>query len=682
MPAALAALAGEPVHVITFNDYLARRDAAWMGPVYGALGLRAAHVNAGMGEEDRRAAYGADVTCLTAQQAGFDYLRDGLCMTPEARVQRGCGLAIVDEADSILIDEARIPLVIAGSQDAQPNDARRMAALARSLQDGVDYRADDARRNVYLTDAGQEGAEQALGIDSLHTEEHGALLAQLNHALQARALLRRDVDYIVRDGVVELVDEFTGRVVPDRHWPDGLQAALEAREGLRFGREGALLGSMTLQHYFRLYDRLTGMTATARPEQEELDAFYGLQVLVLPQNRPCIRRDLPDRIYANGDARLAALLHHIEAQHERGRPVLVGTASVAASEALADALRQRGLSCEVLNARTDELEAALVAEAGAPGAITISTNMAGRGTDIRLGGSDEASRSDVLAAGGLCVLGTNRHESRRIDRQLRGRAGRQGDPGTSQFFVSLDDDLVVRHGLDAVLPANRREGGDGELNHPLVAERIDWAQRVIEGQNLDIRRTLWEYSSYVEQQRLAWRQRRDRALDEAAPTAWRTLATESWQAMVAALGEPATGTLERRATLSALDGLWADHLQTLAHLRDGIHFVRIARGDPLFEFVRQANVAWKAIPTALDERLAQTATSLAQRVQSGADLAALHEQQEVRGPSATWTYLVDDNPFQDALGLHVSGDIGLSIGAALFSPLFMAASLWRRMRGT
>jgi preprotein translocase subunit SecA len=443
-PAAFFALAGRTVHVLTFNDYLARRDAVWMGPAYRLLGLSVGVVQEGLDKPAKKAAYACDVVYATAKEAGFDYLRDRLAFEPDEAVHRPFDVALVDEADSILIDEARIPLVISGMAPAPGFDAARIAAAVSGLEPGRDYEIDAEKANVFPTDAGIRRIESFLGCGNLFAPESQEILAAVHCALHARALLTRDVDYIVRGGRIEIVDEFTGRVMGKRHWPDGLQAAVEAKENVRRGSEGRILGSITLQHFFRLYPALCGMTATARTSAAELKEFYGLGVVVVPPHRPCGRRDLPDAVFTHKGAKRAALVREIAGVHALERPVLVGTASVRESEELAAALAEAGVPCEVLNAKNDELEATVVARAGAPGAVTISTNMAGRGTDIKLGGAAEEEREKVAALGGLYVIGTNRHESLRIDNQLRGRAGRQGDPGASRFFISLEDAIFER----------------------------------------------------------------------------------------------------------------------------------------------------------------------------------------------------------------------------------------------
>jgi len=676
MPAVLHALQGRGAHVLTFNDYLARRDAGWMGPIYARLGLGVGCVQAGQAPAERRAAYRADVTYLTAKEAGFDHLRDGLVVDPAERVQRGFRFALVDEADSILLDEARIPLVIAGSREAIPVGAARVAALVRALEPGLHHETDAAARNVFLTDAGTDRLERELGVGALHAPENAGWLAAVHMALHAEVLLRRDVDYLVRGGRVELVDELTGRVARDRHWPDGLQAALEAKEGVAPAAGGEVLGTITLQHFLGRYEHLCGMTGTARSGEDELDEQYGLGVVVLPPHRPCRRRDLPDRIFTHREARDAAVLAAVADAHRRGQPVLVGTPSVRDSESLAGALRATGLGCEVLNAKNDELEARIVAGAGAPGAITIATNMAGRGTDIRLGGADGRRRAEVVEAGGLLVIGTQRHESPRVDRQLRGRAGRQGDPGCSEFFVSLEDELVVRHGVDELLPAARRRRQAGPIQDPEVRRRIDWAQRVIAGQGFDIRRTLWRYAAILEAQRAAWRARRDALLAGAAPPGrWAEARPARRAALAAALGEARVVELERRVALFALDRLWAEHLQAVSEIREGIHMVVLGMKDPLTEYQREVDQAFRDLPGRLEAALDEALERLARQPAGWEGL--MHE---LRGPASTWTYLVDDDPFRQGMGLRVAGDLALSLGAALHFPLYLAGALYARLR--
>src|SRR5215471_16141760 len=461
------------VHILTVNDYLARRDAAWMGDIYRMLGLSVAAIQQDMAPAARREAYRADVTYATATELGFDYLRDQMALHTGDQVHRPFEAAIIDEADSILIDEARIPLVIGGGTGDEQVYPRIADAVASHLQHGRDYVIQESNRNVTLTDYGIRYAEQMLRVPNLHTSANLDLLAALQNAIHARTLLRRDVDYIVKDDAVLSVDEYKGRVVLERRWPAGLHTAIEVKESVAPRRNGRILGSITLQNLIALYPEVCGMTGTAASQASEFRRVYGLDLEVIPTNRPMIRRDHPDQLFRTKAEKEQGVVDEIYRIHAKGQPVLIGTASVAESERLGALLD--GLPHHVLNARQDEEEARIVAQAGQRGAITVSTNMAGRGTDIRLG-------DDVPALGGLYVIGTNRHESRRIDHQLRGRAGRQGDPGESRFFVSREDPLFLKYA-----------GADPRLGHD--PESI---QRLVEGQNLDIRRFLHKYEGVVE----------------------------------------------------------------------------------------------------------------------------------------------------------------------------------------
>jgi len=661
-PAWLASLTGRGVHVLTFNDYLARRDASWMGPLYEFLDASVGCVQEETDRLGRQDAWACDVTYATAKQAGFDYLRDQLALALDARVHRPFHFAIVDEADSLLIDEARVPLVLAGGREPLPLDPRELTALARRLEPGRDFEADAEGRNVGLTEAGAVRAERELGVANLHDAENRDLLTALNVALHAEVLLRRDVDYIVRDGRIEVVDEFTGRVVADRRWPDGLHPALEAKEGLEVRAEGVILASLPLQHFFRLYPRLAGMTATAVPAAEELREFYGLEVAVVPPHRPCIRDDEPDAVFTDAAAKLDAVVDEVRACAATGRPVVVGTASVLESERLAAALRGAGLACNVLNAKNDEAEARVVAEAGCRGAVTISTNMAGRGTDIRLGGSSQNERAAVAARGGLRVVGTNRHESRRVDEQLRGRAGRQGDPGASRLFVSLEDDLVERYGIGEAIAPLLADLAPGRIDSPRLVAEIERAQRIIEGQNFDTRRTLWNYSSLIERQRRMLGELRERALREPG-----TLdlvpqcCPEHHATFVELLGAEATTAIVQRVTLVEIDRAWSTHLARIADVRENVHLHYIAgfdsfggmlglRKTPLDVFNTMAVEAYAATQDDLDASIVRTFEAL-EPTAEGIDF----ERAGLLGPTSTWTYLVSDTPFESAIAMLYRG---------------------------
>ncbi len=677
-PAYLNALTGRGVHIHTFNDYLARRDAAWMGPIYSFLGLTVGCIQQGMPAAKRRKAYASDITYTTAKEAGFDFLRDQLCTSAADLVHRDFHFALVDEADSILIDEARVPLVIAGTTGKPRVDASQMAELVKGLREGYDFETDEGGRNVYLTDRGLERVEALLGLGSLHDGENLEALTKLNQALHAEFLIHRDIDYIVRSGKVEIVDEFTGRVVEDRHWPDGLQAAIEAKEKLALGSGGSVLGSITLQHFLGLYPRLSGMTATASPSAEEFKEFYGLTVAVIPPNRPCIRRDEPDVVFTHKAAKRQALTAEIERVHASGRPILVGTASVEESEELASELGKAGVGCQVLNAKNDELEAGIVARAGEPGSVTISTNMAGRGTDIQLGGEDGNERDRVVKLGGLYVIGTNRHESLRIDRQLRGRAGRQGDPGTSRFFVSLEDQLIARYGIVNLLPKKYRQLKQAApLVDALMNREIERGQRIIEGQNFEIRKTLWKYSSLIEKQRALIQRRRREILCEGIP-----LVTLSQQApqryaeLASRMGKDRLVEVERRITLFHLDRLWAGHLAQVADIRESIHLVSVGGSAPINEFHKIVNAAFLELDHKIEEDVLQTFDGL----KPSGDAIDL-EEAGIRGPSSTWTYLISDNAFGSWVGLLQGTNIGFTAAAAGYlAPLYMLLGLLRRRR--
>ncbi|MGE0132731.1 MAG: accessory Sec system translocase SecA2 [Blastocatellales bacterium] len=678
LPACLNALTGRGVHVLTFNDYLARRDAAWMRPVYQFLGLSVGAIQEGMSTDARQAAYASDVTYATAKEAGFDFLRTHLCRSPGELVHRSFNFAIVDEADSILIDEARVPLVIAGALPHSQTSPYRIAEVVGALDQGADWETDENDRNASLTERGVDRVETSLRCGDLYAADNYLLLTEINQALHARALLRRDVDYIVRDGRIELVDEFTGRVMDDRRWPDGLQAALEAREGLPIQPGGRILGSITLQHFLKHYPKLSGMTATAKPAAEELEGFYGLKVVPIPPNRPCVREDLPDVIFTHKEAKYLALIAEISGAHATGRPVLVGTSSVEESELLAGKLREAGIICRVLNAKNDESEAEIIAQAGTAGAVTISTNMAGRGTDIRLGGTSEEERERVVELGGLYVIGVNRHESRRIDDQLRGRAGRQGDPGASRFFVSLEDDLMTRFGIDKLIPPSIRPAPRPEpIEHPVIRREVERLQRIVEGQNYEIRKTLCRYTSLVEEQRKNLQDWRMAALTgQTELDLCAAHLPERYAELRERFGEEALRQAEQAITLHQIDTAWAEHLALIAEIREGIHLVELGRQDPLYEFTKRVAEAFSKMRETIEERIVETFAT-AEMTESGIDL----DQSGLRGPSSTWTYLINDRALpQLQQMLYGHGNIAYAIGAVLTTwPLLVAWGVWRRL---
>jgi preprotein translocase subunit SecA len=641
MPAYLNALPGKGIHILTANDYLAQRDAEWMGPIYNFLGLTVSFIKEGMENKLRKKAYAADITYLTAREAGFDYLRDQLCFKKEKQVQRPFHYAIVDEADFILIDEARVPLVIAGNAPKTNIDMKRMAEVAQVLEENIDYSTDENLRNVMLTEVGINKVESILNCGSLYDPKNLLIHASINVALHAEVLLHRDKDYIVREGNIELVDEFTGRVADKRRWPHGIQSAIEAKEGLKIQPEGQIYGSITLQHFLNLYPKISGMTATAVPAAEELKDFYGMNIVVIPQNKACIRHNEPDLVFTHKEAKFKALVEEITRVHDLARPILVGTSSVAESEKLALLLKQTGVECQVLNAKNDAQEAKIVSGAGAYKAVTISTNMAGRGTDIRLGGENEEFRREVLALGGLYVIGTNRHESRRIDNQLQGRAGRQGDPGSSRFFISLEDDLMERYGLRKLLPAkyyvNKQ---DQPIEDPIVRREIARAQRIIEGQNFEIRKTLHSYSNIVEIQRQIIQKWRQEVLHDGYPSSLEKKNGRKYSNSVTGFGKEVIRKVEKQLTLFTIDQCWSEHLAHIADIREGIHLHRLASKSPLIEFQRAVDRAF----TDMQEQIEKQVIKGFKRVnitKEGIDF----EKEGLKRPSSTWTYMINDNPF-------------------------------------
>ncbi len=649
LPAYLNALVGK-VHVVTVNDYLARRDREWMGPIYEFLGLSVGLLQEGMEIEERKAAYAADITYGTNNQFGFDYLRDNMVLSIDQKVQGPLDYAIIDEIDNILIDEARTPLIISGSTAQAIDRYRKFAGLARRFKKDVDFEINEETRRLTLTDAGIRKAEQALSIDNLFASENTDTLHHLETALRALCLFKKERDYIVKEGRVMIVDEFTGRLMPDRRYSDGLHQALEAKEGMMVQRESQTLAQITLQHYFQLYKRICGMTGTAKTEEDEFKQIYGLPVLVIPTNRPLIRDARPDVIFRAVNAKFEAIVEEVEKLHKLGRPVLIGTNSIEKSERLSALLNERGLPHHVLNAKYHEQEAEIIKDAGQRGAITVATNMAGRGTDIVLG-------EGIAELSGLHVVGAQRHESRRIDNQLLGRAGRQGDPGSSQFFLALEDDLLRIFGgerLGSMMDRLGMEEGQA-IEHQLLTGAIRRAQKRVEGRNFEIRKRLLEYDLVLAKQREAVYSLRDRfllpsrdkidsvsmdGLDEYL----RDLLKEYGEGLIAEYANPSQpkeewdlddlahelsafhafsvqdlevegpdelgdGVVEhlhralarqkerlgprfplivRYLVLSTIDEAWLTHLYTLDDLREGIGWTAYGGTDPLIAFKRES----------------------------------------------------------------------------------------------
>lgn len=617
MPAYLNALTGKGVHVLTFNDYLANRDEKWMGPIYRFLGLTVSSVQAGMSLLQKREAYESDITYVTAKEAGFDYLRDTIALEEADTVHRPFHYVIVDEADSLLLDEARVPLVISGDSPSSRSDGFTYAELARQLKQTEHYDFDEFKRNVYLNDAGAAKAESLLGCGNLYDSHNSHLLTSLNCALHVETLLKKDIDYIVRDGKIELIEEYTGRVAENRYLPDGLQAALVAKEGLPWRAGGKILGTITIQHFISLYPEICGMTATAHASAMDFEDIYALQVLRIPPNQPNIRIDHPHRIYTHKEAKFKALIKEISSVHTQGRPILIGTSSVEESDTLAKGLAEAGVPCHVLNAKNDAEEAEIIAKAGEIGAVTVSTNMAGRGVDIKLGGGDSSQAEVVARLGGLYVIGTHVNESVRIDDQLRGRSGRQGDPGSSVFFVSLEDEVMLRFGTPKAARAPRQ---DEALDEPTLRSQIVHIQRVIMGQNFDIHKELNGYSDMVEDQRRILYKERLEILKGVRPMS------------------PS----EQRVRLFYIDEFWADHLAYVSYLRESIHLESLASRNPIDEFHAQITEAYEQISAKINHETANMLVRL-----GGSNDPAVWENLGLKSPASTRTYIINDQYIQN-----------------------------------
>ena len=688
LPVYLNALTGKGVHVITVNDYLARRDSEWMGQVYRFLGLDMGLILHGPNWDEHRRSYHADITYGTNNEFGFDYLRDNMAFLPEQLVQRELNYAIVDEVDSILIDEARTPLIISGQGEKSTAMYDNFARVVSRMKLGVDYVVDEKARAATITESGVAKVEKILNVENLYDNLHTEMTHHLNQAMRAHGLMKRDKDYVVKDGQVIIVDEFTGRLMFGRRYSDGLHQAIEAKEGVKIERESQTLASITFQNYFRMYEKLAGMTGTAETEEQEFKKIYNLGVVVIPSNKPLIRKDLPDVVYKTELAKFRAVVNEIEARHSEGQPVLVGTIAIDKSEVLSKMLKQKRIEHQVLNAKFHDKEAEIVAQAGRLGAVTIATNMAGRGTDILLGGNPEfmarnelrkglgskdadveinekddpayqailekcrrqaeEERRQVTEQGGLYIIGTERHESRRIDNQLRGRCGRQGDPGNSQFFSSLEDDLLRLFGSDNISGVMEKLGieEDMPIEHNMVTKSIESAQRKVENRNFDIRKHVLQYDDVMNQQReLIYRQRREvlsgeglkekiqelintavkRAVTVYAPDGvheeeWDLaglivhseqlylppaklteedlldkgrfeienmlldLAEEWYTSREQELGDEAMRQIERAVMLKVVDDKWMDHLDAMDQLRDGIGLRAYGQKDPLVEY--------------------------------------------------------------------------------------------------
>lgn len=643
------ALQGKRVHVITVNSYLAGRDNDWMGPMFDFFGLTHGAIHEDLTADQRRDIYSRDVIFGAINELGFDVLRDQLITRRADQVRTPADVAVIDEADSVMVDEALVPLVLAGSEPG-PAPAGRITDLVKRMEEDKHFHVSEDHRNVFLTDEGAAFVEKQLGVESLY-EDEGELLVQVNVALHAEHLLIRDVHYIVRDGKVALIDGSRGRVAELQRWPDGLQAAVEAKEGLDVTDGGRILDQITIQALVGMYPEVCGMTGTALAAGDQLRQFYNLQVSVIEPNVPNIRFDEADRVYVSAAERDDAVVKHIVEVQKTGQPQLVGTQDVAESEALAEALLSAGVECSVLNAKNHEAEAAVVAEAGRPGRVTVSTQMAGRGTDIKLGGTDEAEHDEVVETGGLHVVGVGRFRSQRLDNQLRGRAGRQGDPGSSLFFVSLEDDVVAVGGAGEELQAQPEE--DGLLPQKKVQQFVDHCQRVTEGQMLDIHATTWKYNKMIKDQRDIVNDRRDTLLDTTA--AWDDLSyhnvDRAAELKKQGISEEVLEQAAREIMLFHLDNEWSEHLAYLDDVRESIHLRAIARESPIDEFHRMSIAAFGE----LAERAVNKARETFDEVEITSEGAQLGEM-GLHKPSATWTYMVNDNPLSSSGG-SVMGSI-------------------------
>ena len=639
----LNALAGKGVHVVTVNEYLSERDANWMGQIYRFLGLTVGVNLRAKTTSEKKEAYLCDITYTTNSELGFDYLRDNMATDMEHRVLRGLNFCIVDEADSILIDESRTPLIISGGARASASQYTVADRFVKALKKDTDFEIDVKEKTVNLTDAGNAKADRMFGIKNLYDPEYADLVHRIHNALRANYIMARDVDYLVdAEGQVQIIDQFTGRVLPGREWSDGLHQAVQAKENVEIKQETITMATITYQNFFRLYKKMAGMTGTAKTEEEEFRKIYNMRVVCVPTNRPVIRIDALDYVYAHKGPKLAALIKEVKERHEKGQPILIGTVSVESSEEISKLLTEAGLQHEMLNAKNHAREAEIIKDAGKKGAITLATNMAGRGTDIKI--DDE-----VRALGGLCVFGTERHESRRIDNQLRGRSGRQGDPGFSRFYVSFDDELLVRFAADNMRNFIEKNFGDEALEAKMVSNVITSAQKRIEGQNFDTRKSLLDYDDVLAKQRQIVYDKRDRIIegkditdivDEVFKTTGMFLANKAVpvgntdkiisgellikeveprflpagslkaalydEAYVDDVGpdlgeviydryvekrkewpEELQGQVERNFILRCIDQNWTKHIDAMARLREGIHLRSYANINPLQDYVNE-----------------------------------------------------------------------------------------------
>ncbi len=647
LPAYLNALTGKGVHVVTVNDYLAKRDAVWMGQIYDLLGLSigciihdAAFLYDSAVNKDkerdtlggfkviedylrpcsRREAYGADITYGTNNEFGFDYLRDNMVYELSQRVQREHNYAIVDEVDSILIDEARTPLIISAPDTESSQWYQEFSRIIPRLNPATDYEIDEKMKAVTLTESGVNKIEEILGMGNIYEEKGIKYVHHLEQALRAEVMFKKDRDYVIKNGEVIIVDEFTGRLMPGRRWSGGLHQAIEAKEGVSVQPESLTLASITFQNYFRMYQKLAGMTGTAATSAEEFDKVYHLEVVVIPTNKPMARVFLPDKIYRSGQGKFQALIREIKEKHQKGQPVLVGTTSIEKNEYLGKLLDTEGVPHQILNAKHHEQEAEIIAQAGKLGAVTIATNMAGRGVDIILGGNpqDKVEAQKVIEAGGLHVIGTERHEARRIDNQLRGRAGRQGDPGSSQFFISLEDDLMRIFGGDRIksLMNLLKIPEDQPIENRMISNAIESAQSKIEGMNFDARNHVLEYDDVMNKHRQVLYRKRKELLEKAEKGELKqeilqmvgeaAFPKDDYEKKAKEVGAESMRQVEKVVALRVLDMLWMNHLEEMEALRDSVRLRAYGQRDPLVEYKTEGHKMFKQLLDTLGSSIVNT----------------------------------------------------------------------------
>ena len=656
----LNALSKKGVHILTFNDYLAKRDATWMSPIFEFLGLSVGFISEEMNKSEKKKLYKCDITYATAKEVGFDYLRSEVAYDKKELVLRPFHYAIVDEADAILIDEARNPLVLAGDIIKTDLDFYNIARFISTLDSKIDFLSDEYSRNIFLTEEGVLKAEKEFNVANLLTDVNLELNSAINLALQAKWLLKKDIDYIIKNKEIKLIDEFTGRIVEDRKWRNGLQTSVEAKENLEINKEGTILNSITLPNLLQQYPKKAAMTATAIQSAEEFEYFYGLKTVVIQPNKPSKRIDFRDVIFESKEEKNKAIVNEVCEIHKTGQPILVGTLTVKESEVLASYIRDQGISCEILNAKNDEYESKIISKAGMLNAVTISTNMAGRGTDIILGGPDKQDIDQIIKLGGLYVIGTNRHESSRVDWQLRGRSGRQGDVGMSRFFVSLKDDLMVKYNIVDSFPKKYKNIIKKKVKEKIKRELIDHIQRVIEGQMFDLRRSLYNYSELVEKQKVILKDERFRILTNGIEI------TKDYLPMMRKNIKLRDRYKIQELILFQYDFYWARHLDYLSELREGIHLLRIGGQNPLREFQKNVDASFQTLLGNIDfETKKKIKCMIENPTHELSDLA-------VTKPSSTWTYIVNDFPFGNQLGYMLTDSSNIGFQVDLLSLIILA----------